>query len=83
MASASVELGGDLRAVQVSDYVGLAVIPCQVRKMLILSVCAKRNCSQGTVAQFKWKILHAPFDQIQNLQNCCTTPNKNTSKDDI
>jgi hypothetical protein len=28
-------------------------------------------------------VLHSVSDQIQNLQNCFTTPNKMTSKDDI
>jgi hypothetical protein len=28
-------------------------------------------------------VLHSVSDQIQNLQNCFTTPNKITSKDDI
>ncbi len=28
-------------------------------------------------------VLHSVSDQIQNLQNCYTTPNKVTSKDDI
>jgi hypothetical protein len=28
-------------------------------------------------------VLHSVFDQIQNLQNCFTTPNKNATKDDI
>jgi hypothetical protein len=28
-------------------------------------------------------VLHSVADQIQNLQNCFTTPNKMTSKDDI
>ncbi len=29
------------------------------------------------------RVLHSVSDQIQNLQNCFTTPNKMTSKDDI
>jgi hypothetical protein len=28
-------------------------------------------------------VLHSVSDQIQNLQNCFTTPNKMTSEDDI
>jgi hypothetical protein len=29
------------------------------------------------------EFLHSVSDQIQNLQNCFTTPNKMTNKDDI
>jgi hypothetical protein len=37
-ALASVELGGSVGAFQVSGNLGLAVIPCQLRKMYILFV---------------------------------------------
>ncbi len=38
------------------------------------------NCAVDHILQ---EILHSVTDQIQNLPNCYTTPNKMTSEDDI
>jgi hypothetical protein len=48
-----------------------------------MSVAYITDCATSPVKPYSAGVLHSVADQIQNLQNCFTTPNKVTSKDDI
>ncbi len=49
----------------------------------IQAVCVWRGGGELYCRPYSVRILHSVSDQIQNLLNCFTTPNKMTSEDDI